>query len=89
MLGESGMSPDQVKARIETLAPGTEAQVMDLTGTQDHYQAVVVSPVFEGKLTMQQHRMVFDLFKSEIASNEVHALTLKTFTPAAYAKLSG
>ena len=82
------MTPDQIKARIETLAPGTQAQVMDLTGTQDHYQAVIVSPAFEGKILMQQHRMIFDLFKSEVDSGEVHALTLKTFTPAAYAKLS-
>ncbi len=83
------MSPEQVKVRIETLAPGTQAQVMDLTGTQDHYQAVVVSPAFQGKLLMEQHRMVFALFKSEVDSGEVHALTLKTFTPEGYAKLSG
>ncbi len=83
------MNPDQVKERIETLAPGTQAQVMDMTGTQDHYQAVVVSPAFEGKVIMQQHRLVFALFKTEVDSGEVHALTLKTFTPEGYAKLSG
>ena len=82
------MTPDQLKARIETLAPGTEAQVMDLTGTQDHYQAIVVSPVFAGKMMIEQHRMVYGLFKEEIESNEVHALTLKTFTPEQYARLT-
>lgn len=80
------MTPDQLKARIESLAPGTEAQVMDLTGTQDHYQAVVVSPMFAGKMMIEQHRMVYGLFKEEIESNEVHALTLKTFTPEQYAR---
>lgn len=74
------MTPEQLKTRIESLAPGTTAEVVDLTGTADHYQAKVVSPAFEGKLMIDQHRMVFDLLKAEIDSGEVHALTLKTFS---------
>lgn len=73
------MTPDQLKARLETLAPGTRAQVEDLTGTQDHYKAEVISPAFAGKMTIQQHRMVLDLVKAEVDSGEVHALSLKTF----------
>lgn len=83
------MTPEQLKQRIEKMAPGTRVDVVDLTGTQDHYQAVVVSPAFEGKLTIEQHRQVFALFKSEIDSNEVHALTLKTYTPEQYARAGG
>ena len=78
------MTPIQLKARLETLAQGTSAEVNDLTGTLDHYQAVVVSPVFEGKLMIEQHRMVYKLLQVEIDSNEVHALTLKTYTPKQY-----
>jgi len=80
------MTPAQLKERLETLATGTQAEVNDLTGTQDHYQAVVVSPVFEGKLMIEQHRMVYKLLQSEIDSNEVHALTLKTYTPQQFQK---
>jgi stress-induced morphogen len=83
------MTPDQLKARFEQLAPGTQAMVMDLTGTQDHYQAVIVSPVFEGKLMIHQHRQVMALVQSEIDSGEVHALTIKTFTPEQYEKFGG
>lgn len=75
------MTPNELKARLETLATGTNAEVVDLTGTQDHYQAIIVSPVFEGKLMIEQHRMVYKLVQSEVDSGEVHALTLKTFTP--------
>ena len=60
---------------------------MDLTGTEDHYKAVVVSPVFEGKATMERHRAVFDILEAELKSGEVHALTLKTYTPEQYEKL--
>lgn len=81
------MNPDALKNKIETLAPGTQAQVMDLTGTEDHYQAVVVSPLFQGKLSIERHRIVMDLLKEEIDSGEVHALTLKTYTPEQYSKI--
>ena len=83
------MTPDQLKQKIETLAPETKCDVMDLTGTQDHYQVVIVSPAFEGKIMIQQHRMVMELMKVEVDSGEVHALTMKTFTPDQYQRAFG
>jgi len=83
------MSPDQVKARIQTLAAGTDVEVIDLTGTQDHYQAVIISPAFEGKIMMEQHRMVMGVLQKEIDSGEVHALSMKTFSPTQYKKYLG
>lgn len=80
------MSPVELKKRIEMLAAGTTAEIIDLTGTEDHYQAVIVSPAFAGKMMIDQHRMVLDHMKSEIDSGEVHALTMKTFTPEQYLK---
>ena len=80
------MNPQQLKERLEKLAPSTHVTVVDLTGTQDHYQAVIVSPVFEGKMMIEQHRMVLGLIQSEIDSGEVHALTMKTFTPDQWSK---
>ena len=83
------MSPEQLKSRIETLAPGTTAEVMDLTGTQDHYQVIVISPLFEGKITIEQQRLVMGILRAEIDSGEVHALTMKTFSPTQYQKYLG
>lgn len=82
------MNPVQLKERLESLAPATQVTVVDLTGTQDHYQAVVVSPLFEGKMMIEQHRMVLKLVQSEIDSGEVHALTLKTYTPEQFNKIN-
>jgi stress-induced morphogen len=48
------MTPEQLKARILTLHPETRVDVVDLTGTMDHYQVSVVSPAFEGKMMMEQ-----------------------------------
>jgi stress-induced morphogen len=83
------MTPDQLQSRLETLAPGTQARVVDLTGTQDHYQAIVVSPAFDGKITIEQHRMIMGIVQPEIDSGEVHALSLKTFSPSQLEKQTG
>jgi stress-induced morphogen len=81
------MTPSQLKQRLESLAPMTQAEVVDMTGTQDHYQALIISPAFAGKMMIEQHRMVFKLVQAEVDSGEVHALTLKTYTPEQYSKL--
>lgn len=78
------MSPQDLKSRLETLAPETQVEVVDLTGTRDHYQAVLISAAFAGKMMIEQHRMVLALVQAEIDSGEVHALTLKTYTPNQY-----
>ena len=83
------MTSEQLKNRIESLHFGTAAQVSDLTGTGDHWQATIISPAFEGKTMIEQQRMVMALLKTEIDSNEVHALTMKTYTPAQYEKFGG
>lgn len=81
------MTPEQLKTRLENLAPGTRVEVVDLTGTQDHYQALIVSPAFNGKIMIEQHRMVLGLVQAEVDSGEVHALTMKTYTPEQYERL--
>ena len=80
------MKATELKNRIETLAPGTRVEVTDLTGTEDHWQALIVSSAFQGKSMIEQQRMVMGILKSEIDSNEVHALTMKTYTPEQYEK---
>lgn len=80
------MNPTELKRRLENLSPETQVEVVDLTGTQDHYQALIVSSAFEGKMMIDQHRIVFHLVQKEVDSGEVHALTLKTFTPEQYKK---
>jgi stress-induced morphogen len=80
------MTIEQLKDRLEALAPGTRAEVEDLTGTQDHFQAVIVSPAFTNKIAVEQHRMIFQWVHPEIDSGEIHALSLKTYSPEQYAK---
>lgn len=72
------MTPEQVKARLEQAYPDGAVEVVDLTGTHDHYQVLIVSQAFEGLNRIQQQRHVMAVFDAELKTGEVHALTIKT-----------
>jgi stress-induced morphogen len=76
----------EIQRRIEETLQGSKVEVIDLTGTSDHFQVRVVSQLFEGKTMINQHRLVKTVFDKDIASGDLHALSLKTFTPAEWAK---
>ncbi|MBK9293516.1 MAG: BolA/IbaG family iron-sulfur metabolism protein [Oligoflexia bacterium] len=80
------MTPKDIENVILQKLPDAKAFVIDLTGTQDHYQLVVVSPIFEGKKMIDQHRLVKALFDADIQSGELHALSLKTYTPQEWSR---
>lgn len=72
------MTPDQMKQRLETNFPECKIEVYDLTGTEDHYEVFVESPVFAGMSRIQQHQKVMACFSPELKTGEVHALSIKT-----------
>jgi stress-induced morphogen len=74
------LSPDDVRKRILTALPGSHVEVTDLTGTSDHYEALVVAPQFEGASRIAQHQLVYRAL-GDAVGREVHALALKTMTP--------
>jgi len=76
-------TPEKIKLIVEDKMPGSRVQVKDLTGTQDHFELTIVSKEFEGKGLVDRHRMVYAMFGSAVGA-EIHALSLKTFTPAEY-----
>ena len=53
-----------------------------------HFDAVVVSPAFEGKRMVQQHQLVYAALGDRMRA-EIHALGMKTYTPSDWAKISG
>lgn len=78
------IEPNVVEQRIrEGIADVTELQLEDMTGTKDHYRAVVVSPSFEGMSRIEQHQAVYAAL-GELMDGPVHALSLSTYTPAAW-----
>lgn len=75
------MTPDQMKARLQTAYPDGSVEVVDLTGTHDHYQVMIVSTAFTGLSRIQAHKHVMNVFDAELKTGEVHALTIQTKLP--------
>ena len=71
------MDADTIKRMIETGLPGSEARVSGEDGA--HFEAIVISAAFQGKTTLQQHRMVYATLGDSMQS-AIHALTLRTST---------
>ncbi len=79
------ISPSQVEEMIKAALPDAQIQLQDLTGGGDHYQAVVVSSQFAGKSLVQRHQLVYDAVRQAMSTEEIHALSLKTYTPEQWA----
>lgn len=79
------MEPEDIAAKIEAAIEGAQVRVRDLTGTRDHFEATVVSAKFEGMLPLKRHRMVYAALAEEM-KGPIHALSLKTLTPAEWQK---
>jgi stress-induced morphogen len=70
-------SPESIRSVLLAAFPGARVEVTDLTGTADHFQAVVVTPAFEGKTRIEQHKMVYAAL-GELMAGPIHALALTT-----------
>lgn len=72
------MDAETIRKLIETGLPGATAQVQGEDGV--HFEAIVVSDAFRGKLPLARHRMVYATL-GELMGGAIHALQLKTITP--------
>lgn len=79
---------EQVETMIKNQLPDAQVKVQDLTGGGDHLEAIVISSEFEGKTRVKQHQMVYGALQNEMASEAIHALALKTYTPNAWEQVS-
>ncbi|WP_428603413.1 BolA family protein [Sedimenticola sp.] len=80
------MEIDAIVNLIETGLPGCQAVV---TGDGRHFEAVVISDQFDGKTPIQKQRMVMATVKAQLESDELHALSIKTYTEEQWKALQG
>lgn len=72
------MTPTEVAALITAGLPG--AQVRVLSDDDVHFEAVVVASEFAGKRSLARHQLVYATLGARMG-REIHALSLKAFTP--------
>jgi len=74
------VKPEAIAAKIRASIPDARVQLKDLTGTEDHWQAEVISSIFAGLSLVQRHRLVMSALAEEL-KGPIHALTLDVKTP--------
>lgn len=79
------MNAEQIKAMI---AAGLPCEHLELEGDGRHWYATVVSAEFEGVRSVNRQRRVYATLGNKMKTDEVHALSMKTYTPAEWAALS-
>jgi acid stress-induced BolA-like protein IbaG/YrbA len=67
------------------IAAGLACDHLELSGDGRHWYATIVSPAFAGKRLIQRHQQVYATLGGRLQTDEVHALSMKTYTPAEWA----
>ncbi|HYS14469.1 MAG TPA: BolA family protein [Burkholderiaceae bacterium] len=74
-------TPEDVQRYI---AQGLDCSVLEVQGDGQHFEALIVSAAFEGKGRIARHQLVYAALGERMRA-EVHALSMRTLTPAEYA----
>ena len=77
-------TPEDIRGWI---AAGLDCERLEVSGDGRHFEALIVSPLFEGKRSVQRHQMVYKVL-GERMREEVHALSMRTLTPGEFAQES-
>ena len=76
------MNAEQLQQLIRA---GLPCEHLSVEGDGRHWYATIVSPEFEGKRAIARHQRVTPRWAAACQTDEVHALSMKTFTPAEWA----
>ncbi len=76
------MTAEELQTIIQA---GLACEHIALEGDGRHWYATIVSSEFEGKRPIQRHQRVYATLGVKMQTDEVHALSMKTYTPAEWA----
>ena len=73
------MSTQPLRHLLESAFPdATELDVLDRTGSGDHFQVVVTAASLSGLSLVEQHRRVYEALAGPLADGTIHELRIKT-----------
>jgi acid stress-induced BolA-like protein IbaG/YrbA len=79
------VTPENVRTYI---AQGLACDTLEVTGDGQHFEALIVSSLFEGKRLIQRHQLVYAVLGDRMRA-EIHALSMQTLTPSEFAARKG
>lgn len=78
-------TPEQVKSYI---SEGISCTHLAVEGDGQHFYATIVTEAFDGLRTLARQRAVYAVLGERMVA-EIHALSMKTYTPQEWAQLNG
>jgi len=78
------MKQEEVIALIKVGFPDAEVLV---EGMDCNFSCVVISPAFEGLGLLQKQKAVLATVKEQITRGELHAMSIKAYTPQQWAQV--
>ena len=67
---------EEIQTAIAKALPHSEVTIQDMTGGGDHFEVIVASSAFRGKMLIEQHQMVHGAL--EPLKDKIHAVKIKT-----------
>jgi stress-induced morphogen len=74
------MAVETIRALLEGAFPDGTVDVLDRTGSGDHFHVTVSSSTFDGLSLVEQHRLVNRALASPLADGTIHELRITTTT---------
>ncbi|HUZ49772.1 MAG TPA: BolA family protein [Candidatus Dormibacteraeota bacterium] len=65
-------------ALIRASIPDAQVDVVDRTGTMDHFNLKIRSQAFAGRPLLEQHRLVYGALGDALKDGRVHAVEITT-----------
>lgn len=78
------MTPEEIKSMIENRI---STSYINVTGDGKHFEAIVVSDAFEGKMPVDRHKLIYETL-GDAMKEDIHALSLKTYTTQQWKNLN-
>ena len=69
---------DSLAALIRRELPDAQVDIVDHTGTMDHFNVTVRSRAFAGRTLIEQHQLVYGALRAALKDGRVHAVELRT-----------
>ena len=72
----------------DLIGAGLPCAHLQVQGDGRHWYATLVSAEFEGKRLIQRHQRVYATLGNRMVTDEVHALSMRTYIPSEWEKMS-
>ncbi len=82
---EEALAPTRIEIHDDSQSHAGHAGIRESGG--GHFYATIVSSAFEGKTLVRRHQLVYQAL-GDMMTSEIHALSIKAFTPTEFERLA-